>query len=196
MTKFLSKFILKLIGWKYDDTQYPYHLDQFIVAVVPHTSNWDFPLGLLVRAGLQEKIRFAAKDSLFKPAFLGKIFEALGGYPIDRSGSLNTVDAIIKIFEKEEKFKLCIAPEGTRKKVDRLKTGFYYIAKGANIPLVLCKFDYGKKVVTFDAPFYTTDDKEQDFQYISSYFNGIKGKIPANSFGIPPFEESDLVNKR
>lgn len=185
MIKSLSPLILQLFGWKYDDTKYPYHLNQFIVAVAPHTSNWDFPIGVLTRAGLGENIMFAAKDSLFKPAFLGSILKAMGGYPIDRTGGLNTVDAIIKIFEKEEHFKLCIAPEGTRKKVDRLKTGFYYIAKGANVPIVLCKFDYTKKEVFFEAPFYPTEDKEKDFEHIYAFFDGIKGKIPQNSIGIP-----------
>ncbi len=182
MISSLSAFILKLLGWKLQGN-YPYSIKQFILAVAPHTSNWDFPLGLLARSALKAKIMFAAKDSLFKPPF-GGLFRWLGGYPVDRSGSANMVEAITKIFSRETELVLCIAPEGTRKKVDRLRTGFYYIAKGAGIPIVLCKFDYGRKVIEFDAPFYPTDDVKADFEYFMNFFKGVKGKRPEMSIGI------------
>ena len=183
MLRSICSIVLKLIGWKVYMDDYPYELKKFVVAVAPHTSNWDFPLGIIARTVIQQDIKFAGKDSLFKPAILGVIFKSLGGYPVDRSGKANMVEAIIDIFKKETEFKLLIAPEGTRKKVDRFKTGFYYIAKGAEVPIVLCKFDYAKKVISFSAPYYPTDDKEADFKFFMAYFDGIRGKKPQNSIG-------------
>jgi 1-acyl-sn-glycerol-3-phosphate acyltransferase len=174
-----STFFLRLLGWKI--TAVPPFPQQCVVIVVPHTSWIDFPLGLLTRASMKENIRYAGKSSLFKPPF-GWIFKALGGYPVDRSKRSNLVDAIVDIYKKEPDFKLAIAPEGTRKQVTELKTGFYYIAKGAGVPIILCKFDYEHKNVDFSAPFYPTDDKDADFAFIYNYFRGVKGKKPSYSF--------------
>lgn len=107
--------------------------DKFVIAVIPHTSSWDFPLGLLVRSVMDIDVKYLGKDSLFKGPF-GGLFRWLGGYPVDRSKNNNFVDTVIDIFKREEKFSTAIAPEGTRKKVDQLKTGFYYIAKGRVFP--------------------------------------------------------------
>lgn len=172
----LSRFILKTLGWKITG-RYPYELKKFIVAVVPHTSNIDFPLGLLVRSALETKIYFVGKKELFRPPF-GAIFRALGGYPVDRTKRSNFVQAVADIFDEREEFALCFAPEGTRKRVDQLKSGFYYIAKLANVPIVLTKFDYEHKEVHFGEPFYPTDDAEADMQYIWNYFKGVRGKKP------------------
>ncbi len=174
-----STFMLRLFGWKITGTLPA--VPQYIVIVVPHTSWVDFPIGLLTRASLEQNIRFAGKNSLFKPPF-GWIFRMLGGYPVDRSKRNNLVDAIVDIFQKEADFKLAIAPEGTRKRVSELKTGFYYIAKGAGVPIILCKFDYEHKEVNFSAPFHPTDDKDADFEFIYQHFRGVKGKIPEYSF--------------
>jgi 1-acyl-sn-glycerol-3-phosphate acyltransferase len=125
--------------------------------------------------------KFIGKKSLFKPPF-GAVFRALGGYPVDRSKNNNFVDAVVEIFDSKEKFSIALAPEGTRKKVDKIKTGFYYIAKGANIPIILVRFDYANKEVTFSDPFYTTDNKEADLKFIDDHFRGTLGKIPENSY--------------
>jgi 1-acyl-sn-glycerol-3-phosphate acyltransferase len=180
MGKKLSIFLLKLFGWKVNFNLDPIP-DKFIIAVIPHTSNWDFPLGLFTRSIMGVDSKFIAKQSLFKWP-LGGIFKWLGGYPVDRSQHNNFVDTVIDVFNREEKFSTAISPEGTRKRVHKLKTGFYYIAKGAGVPILLCRFDYGNKRVDFSEPFYTTDDKEADFQYIESYFKGVVGKIPENGY--------------
>lgn len=175
----LSTLIFRLFGWKIvGNLKLP---DQCVIIVVPHTSWIDFPIGLLTRSSLGIDIHFAGKDSLFKPP-LGWIFRALGGYPVDRSKRSNLVDAIVDIFKQEPVFRLAIAPEGTRKRVTELKTGFYFISKGANVPIILCKFDYEHKVVDFSQPFHPTDDKEADFEYIYQYFRGVKGKKSEYSF--------------
>jgi 1-acyl-sn-glycerol-3-phosphate acyltransferase len=172
----LSKFILWLFGWKIS-SKYPVHINKAVVIVIPHTSSWDFPLGLLVRSAIAIDIKFVGKSSLFKPPF-GWLFRWLGGYPVDRSKSHNYVQAMVDIFNKEPEFRVVLAPEGTRKRVEKLKTGFYYIAKGAGVPIILCKFDFGNKEVAFSEPFWTTDDTESDFAKIDDYFRDVKGKNP------------------
>ncbi len=178
----ISAFILKLLGWKIVG-EYPHHLKKFIIIPMPHTSNWDFPLGILVRTVWDptREVKFLGKDSLFKPPY-GFLFYWLGGYPVDRSKSNNFVQAVVDLFNSKEKFAIVVAPEGTRKRVEKLKTGFYYIAKGANAPIIMCKFDYGNKEINFSEPFYTTDDKEADFEFIGNHFRGVKGKIPENGY--------------
>ncbi|WP_289062110.1 1-acyl-sn-glycerol-3-phosphate acyltransferase [uncultured Zobellia sp.] len=171
----LAQFIyFKIMGWKMVG-QFPGHLNKFVIAVVPHTSYMDFFLGLLIRKVWNEQINFVGKKSLFTFPF-GYIFRRLGGEPIDRSKNNDMVSATVKVFQKREKFRLTIAPEGTRKKVEKWKTGFYYIAKGAQVPIVLIAFDFGKKQVKISEPMLTTDDKEADFKVYQSFFKGVVGR--------------------
>lgn len=176
----ISALILKSLGWRIQIEAYPLP-PKYIIAVVPHTSSLDFPMGLLIRSALREDIKFIGKDSLFKFPF-GIIFRWLGGYPVDRSKRNNFVDGVVDIFNKKDHFKVSIAPEGTRRKVSSLKTGFYYIAKGAHVPILLCKFDYGHKIIGISAPFFPTDDADADFAFIDNYFRGVHGKNPKNSY--------------
>ncbi|MEN8249990.1 MAG: 1-acyl-sn-glycerol-3-phosphate acyltransferase, partial [Bacteroidota bacterium] len=146
----------------------------------PHTANMDFVLGIIARSvlGLQGA-RYLGKSQLFKFP-LGILFKALGGYPVDRSKHNNTVDAVVDIFNKHERFGIALAPEGTRSKVDRLKTGFYHIAQKANVPIYMVGFDYGSKSIIVREPFLPSDDIEKDFGMIIDFFSEIKGKYPAN----------------
>lgn len=172
----LAKFIyFKLLRWKLVG-QFP-NLNKCIVAVVPHTSWVDFFLGLLIRRVINKEINFIAKESLFKPPF-GWYFRLMGGAPIDRSKSSNKVEAIAQIFKNRDVFRLGLAPEGTRKKVDKWKTGFYYMAKEANVPIVLVAFDYGKKTVKISEPLTVTNNKEEDFKIYKTFFKGVVGKVP------------------
>ncbi len=178
----ISRWILKLLGWKITGIV-PNHIPKCIIIVVPHTSNWDFPLGLLVRSASQFKSNFIGKSSLFTWPF-GYIFKALGGIPVDRSKSNNFVDSVVQVYKEREEIKVAIAPEGTRKKANRLKTGFYYIALGAEIPIVMVKFDYKHKEVNFAPEFYPSGDKEKDFKVINDHFKGVEGKIKSYSYGL------------
>ena len=180
MIQAISKFLLRTFGWRLDLPPQPWP-DKYVIIVIPHTSNWDFPLGLLVRAAMGEDIRYVGKDSLFKSPF-GCVFRWLGGIPVDRSRRNNFVDAVVDKIESSDTMKICIAPEGTRKRVDKLKTGFYDIAKGAGIPILFCKFDYGNKVIGVSDPYYPTDDTEADFAAIYNFFKGVNGKVPESSF--------------
>ena len=175
----LAKFIyFKILGWRLVGT-FP-KIDKCVVAVAPHTSWVDFFLGLLVRRVFNEEINYIGKSSLFKPPF-GWYFRWMGGAPIDRSKRSDTVGAIAKIFDEHKKFRLALSPEGTRKKVTEWKTGFYYIAKMANVPIVLVAFDYGKKEVKISELYYPTENKEADFTSYRKFFKGVVGKIPGNS---------------
>lgn len=176
----LAGFILNIWGFKITGN-YPYHAKKKVFIVIPHTSNWDFPLGILVRTKLKATINFLAKDSLFKPPF-GFIFKWLGGVPVDRSKSNNFVDSTVQLFKEREALTIQIAPEGTRKKVDKLKTGFYYICLKAEVPLFFVKFDWGTKVVHFSDEITLSGNKEKDLKMIDDYFRTTKGKIPEYSY--------------
>ena len=176
----LAKFIyFKLLGWKLNG-QFP-KLGQCVVIVIPHTHWLDFFLGLLIRKVIKEEINYIGKKSLFKPPF-GWFFRWTGGAPVDRSKSSNTVDNIVQIFKERKVFRLALAPEGTRKKVIQLRTGFYHIAQKANVPIVMVAFDFGKKEIKIGDPFWVADNQESDFAKIRDFYKGVKGKIPAYSF--------------
>ncbi len=176
----LSKFIyFKVLGWKLKGS-FP-NVDKCVVIVVPHTHWLDFFLGLLIRKVVNQEINFIGKKSLFKPPF-GWFFRWTGGTPVDRSKSSNTVDNIAQIFNDRKVFRLALAPEGTRKKVEQLRTGFYHIAKKANVPLVMVAFDFGKKEIKIGEPFYPTESMDKDFEKIHEFYKGVKGKIPEYSF--------------
>jgi 1-acyl-sn-glycerol-3-phosphate acyltransferase len=106
----------------------------------------------------------------------------MGRAALDRSGGLNKVDAIANVFNEKSIFRLAIAPEGTRKKVTELRTGFYYIAHKANVPIIPCSFDYRLKQVSIGNPFLPTGNIEADFKEILVHFKGVTGKIHENSF--------------
>ncbi|MCB0684875.1 MAG: 1-acyl-sn-glycerol-3-phosphate acyltransferase [Saprospiraceae bacterium] len=188
----LSNFLLRLWGFKLEGDP-GNHLKHRIFAVIPHTSNWDFPLGLLVRSAAGIKVSYIGKSSLFKPPF-GFIFRALGGYPVDRSRSHKYVDAVAALFQTHPQFSIAIAPEGTRKKVDRLKTGFYHIARLAGVPIIMTKFDYGRMVVAFSDPFYPTGDLEKDFAVMSAFYKDARGKNPELGFDFAQ-SKSDFKTK-
>lgn len=171
----LAKFIyFKILGWKVKGV-FPSYLDKFVAIVVPHTSWWDFLLGLLIRKVWNEEINYIGKQSLFDSP-LGWFFRWTGGAPIDRSKNNDTVKATVQIFNEREKFRLALSPEGTRKKVAQWKTGFYYIAKAAKVPIVLVAFDYGKKEIKVSEPKDTSADQEADFAVYQSFFYGVEGK--------------------
>lgn len=177
----LSIRILALFGWKVTGAL-PAQ-PRFVLIVAPHTSNWDFPVGLAARSILRiRNAQFLGKSQLFKPPF-GWFFRWLGGHPVDRSTSHDMVDQVVKIFEAHDKFILALAPEGTRKKVEKLRTGFYYIAKGAKVPIVPVGFDFAKKEVIIREPLFTTDNMEKDMETLLQFYRSVKGRNPELGLG-------------
>ncbi|WP_299223261.1 1-acyl-sn-glycerol-3-phosphate acyltransferase [uncultured Aquimarina sp.] len=178
----LSSFIFhKIMGWKMIGDFDGDNIKKCVVIAVPHTSWHDFYIGLLIRQVAGVKISFMGKKELFKWPF-GWYFRKVGGIALDRTPGQNKVEAIAKEFEKRDELRLTLAPEGTRKKVSSWKTGFYYIAQAANVPILMVAFDFGKKQVVVSPPFYPTDDIDKDLQSMYGFFKGVKGKIPEYSF--------------
>jgi 1-acyl-sn-glycerol-3-phosphate acyltransferase len=193
MLKAIARFILyKLWGWKMD-ADYPHAIKKSVIMVMHHTSNWDFPIGILLRPGNDIDTHYAAKKSIFFFP-LGILLRATGGVPVDRSKRNNFVDACAALFDGKESFKLTVAPEGTRTKVTELKSGFYHIAIKAGVPIVCCKFDWGTMTLGFSQPFYPTGNYEADLPHLLAYFKGVKGKIPEHDFDIEAFEKKTLQN--
>ena len=192
MLSWLNRLILKTLGWKITGVN-PNVAKKNIVLVIPHTSAWDFPLGICLRSACNYDIKFVGKSSLFKPPF-GLIMTWLGGLPVERNSKSNTTDQIVALFEKADQLCICIAPEGTRKKVIKIKTGFYYIAKKANIPIILTKFDFKNKIVDFGQPRYVLDSINDELSYIWKYFKGVEGKVPEYSITEDYKENQILVD--
>lgn len=171
----ISKFIFStILGWKVVG-DFPRDIKKYIIIGVPHTSWKDFPIAILTRSVVRLPIDFLAKASLFKPPF-GFIYKWLGGTPVDRSKSNNFVDAVVKIYNEKEEFRLALSPEGTRKYTKKWKTGFYYIAKGANVPIVMFAFDFENKQIVVAEPYYVTDDMKKDFDHFLNFYKDI---VPA-----------------
>ncbi len=181
--RWLAKFIyFKLLGWKVvgnvnmsKDT-----VKKAVIIAVPHTSWHDFYIGVLLRKVLNIKTNFIAKKELFFGP-IGWYLKAIGGAPIDRQTKENKVEAIAKLFPQKEEFRMTLAPEGTRKKVDKWKTGFYYIAKEAKVPIIMFTLDFGKKENRISEPFYPSDDMEADFEFMHNFYKGVVGKKPEYS---------------
>lgn len=170
----ISSWILKKWGWEIIGDFSDYKKSMVIVA--PHTSNFDFPIGILLRNHFGIMINFIAKEALFKAPH-GFIFRKLGGYPVVRNKNSNQVEQVVKLYEEQDELRLSIAPEGTRSKVKKWKTGFYWIAKGAKIPIIMVAFDWGNMKVIIEKPFFPTEDKDKDFEFMQNYFKGIKGYV-------------------
>jgi 1-acyl-sn-glycerol-3-phosphate acyltransferase len=176
MKRFTGFIFFRILGWKMD-TNFPTEIKKYVVIAAPHTSWLDFPIAILARLSSGIMINYIGKDSLFKGPF-GFFFRALGGTPVDRSKNNKLVDAIVDIFNSKEEFRLALSPEGTRKKVDQWKTGFYFIAKGANVPIVMVGLDFENKQIKISEPYYLTENFEKDFEVFQDFYRDIKGKNP------------------
>lgn len=171
----------KVCGWTVVGDFSSDTIKKCVIIAVPHTSWHDFYMGVLLRSVLKTKIGFIGKKELFRWP-LGWLFRAMGGAPIDRTPGQDKVKAIANVFRDKEEFRITIAPEGTRKKVDKLKTGFYYIALEAKVPIIMVAFDFGKKQHRISQPLYPSGDIDQDMALIHEFFEGTVGKVPEYSF--------------
>jgi 1-acyl-sn-glycerol-3-phosphate acyltransferase len=173
----LSRLGLRLLGWRTEGmtpdeiAAYP----KFVLIAAPHTSNWDFPITLMVCFVLRLKVYWMAKSSLFA-WHIGWLSRWLGGIPIDRSASNNTVQSTIAAFAARERLAVIVAPEGTRGKVAHWKTGFYHMAHGAGIPIALAYLDFRHKTGGIGRMFHTTGDIARDMIEIQQFYSGITGK--------------------
>ena len=171
---FLFTLILKTLGWRIAGS--PPEVKKYVMIVGPHTSYWDFFLGVAARSTLRLKTHYLAKKEIFVFP-IGGVLKWLGGYPVDRTNAAGMVEAVVEIFNSKEYFSIAIAPEGTRKKVEKLKTGFWRIAKEAGVPIVMVGFDFKRKIVDLREPFMP-GELGPDLEKIKHYYSGISGKWP------------------
>jgi 1-acyl-sn-glycerol-3-phosphate acyltransferase len=185
--KFLARSFLKLTGWQVDGGK-P-EPKKFVMIAAPHTSNWDLPYMLAVTVVCDVDLHFMIKYEALKGP-VGWILKKLGAVPIVRHEKRSTVQQCVDRFNENEEFALSVPPEGTRKRVECWKSGFYRIALEAKVPIMLGYLDYGKKRGSFGIPFTPTGDVKRDMDEISAYYADKKGLIPEN-FG-PIILEAEL----
>jgi len=163
------------MGWRVDGN-IP-NRRKLVIIAAPHTSNWDFVVGIAAKVALGLRIRFLGKDTLFRFP-LGVLMRHWGGIPVDRDARHDVVNTILDEFARCERMVLAVAPEGTRRRVERWRTGFYHIAHGARVPIVPVALNFGSRAVQIGAPFDTTGDLEADVRELQRYFAGVRGKNP------------------
>jgi 1-acyl-sn-glycerol-3-phosphate acyltransferase len=171
----LGRFLLRLFGWRLDVTlpDGP----KGIIIVYPHTSNWDFPIGYLAKLGLRLPLRWAGKDSLFVGPF-GVLFRWMGGIPVNRREHTGFTASLTREFQERAWMWLVIAPEGTRKHTDHLKSGFWRLALAARVPVGFAYIDWGEKVVGLHRYVELTGDEAADLAVIREVYAGKRGKRP------------------
>lgn len=172
--RFLSRLFARMTGWRVVGPLPD--LPKYVIIAAYHTSNWDFVIGLCAAFMLRIKAYWIGKDNLFKPPF-DRFFGWLGGIPINRNRSQNMVDRIIEVFEENKDLIIALAPEGTRRKTHYWKSGFYHIALGARIPIVLAFIDYPTKSCGIGEVFYPTGDMEADMKKIRAFYSSFAGKF-------------------
>lgn len=171
----LSRLILRLLGWQIEGKAPA--APKYVLIAAPHTSNWDFPFTLMVCFALRMPVYWMGKASLFPPV-LGSIMRWLGGIPVERSRQGNLVQSTVDAFQRSARLTVIIPPEGTRSKVTHWKTGFYYIAQGAGLPIALGFLDFKRKRASVERLFEVTGDIEADMVKIQAFYANITGKNP------------------
>lgn len=165
--KLCNAILFKWKGWT-EEVTVP-HREKCIIAVAPHTSNWDFIIGELYYGAKGRHAQFLMKKDWFRWP-LGWLFRRLGGIPVDRSKKGSLTDQLAEIAKHSDHFELAVTPEGTRKRVTTWKRGFYYIAKKADLPIQLFAIDYKRKRIVCTAELQPTDDFEADWKFIMDYY--------------------------
>jgi 1-acyl-sn-glycerol-3-phosphate acyltransferase len=171
----LALAALRLKSWKLNITLPTSR--KFVLVGAPHTSNWDLLSALMIKYGAGLNMHWIGKDTIFRKPFGGAL-RRLGGIPVNRRSSNNFVGQIVEVFNRVENLVVAIAPEGTRSKTGYWKTGFYYIAQGAGVPIALGYVDYGQKTVGIGPSFMPTGDIQTDFEHIKDFYSGMQGRYP------------------
>lgn len=171
----LAKAFLKTLGWKVIPLNQK--IDKAVIIVAPHTSTWDLFIALAISLNIDANIRWVGKKEIFAFPF-GPILKKLGGIALDREHCHNTVSAIVKEFKKNKEFLFAISPEGTRASGKYWRSGFYYIAIKAEVPIVLAFLDYEKREGGFGKIIYPTGKVQEDLEEIKKFYDTIHAKHP------------------
>jgi 1-acyl-sn-glycerol-3-phosphate acyltransferase len=171
-----ARALLKVAGWRLVGEPPP--AARCVIIFAPHTSNWDFMILLLARAGFAIDALFLAKHTLFRAPY-GFFFRKLGGISVERSEHHNLVDALAAEFGRRATFRLAMAPEGTRGKTDHWKSGFYYVALKAGVPILPVFVDAARKECGFGPLLQPTGDVERDLAVLREFYSTKPGIYPA-----------------
>ena len=178
----LARGALRLFGWTVDAPGVP--AEQGVILVYPHTSNWDFVVGVLAKWAIGLQLRFWGKDSLFKVPLLGRWVRWIGGVAVDRSSRHGIVgDTVRQMREaaaRGERFWLAVAPEGTRSLAPKWKSGFYQIAHAAQVPILVAYLDYKRKVIGLGPLVHPSGDYKADLARIQAFYRGITPRKSEN----------------
>ena len=177
VTRWLARTVMRLAGWRMAGTLPD--VPRLVMIAAPHTTNWDFPLGIVVMYAAGFRVNFLGKDTLFRPP-LGWVMRWLGGRPVNRQAAHGVVEESVRTIQQADRFILALAPEGTRKRVSQWRTGFYRIAERAGLPIVLGYFDYPRKEVGFGPTLWATGDLDRDLAEIQAFYRTKTGKYPEN----------------
>lgn len=184
----LARWMLGLFGWTVDAPGLP--AEQGVILVYPHTSNWDFVIGLLAKWALGLQLRFWGKDSLFKAPLLGHWMRWIGGVAVDRSSRHGLVADTVRQMQaaaaRGERFWLAAAPEGTRSLAPGWRTGAYQVAVQAGVPVGLAYFDFERRIVSLTRFMQLTGDVAADFAAFADYLSHRVGKRPELASPIQP----------
>ena len=175
-----SRMTLRLTGWRVVGGAPT--VPKYVLIAAPHTSNWDFPVALMVCFALRLRVYWMGKDSLFPP-LVGGVMRWLGGIPVNRARAGNLVQATVDAYNNNARLIVIVPPEGTRSKVTQWKTGFYYIAQGAGVPIALGYLDFRKKEAGLSRMFQPSGDIAADMAEIQAFYAGISGKNPGKFDG-------------
>jgi len=179
----LATALLRLFGWRVKFNGLP--SKQGVIVVYPHTSNWDFPIGLLAKWALGLEVKYWAKDSLFKVPVFGRWMRWVGGVPVDRSAANGIVGAMVERFvqarERDELMWLAVTPEGTRAYRPQWRSGFYHLALKAGVPVGIVRLDWGAREVAFDRFLTLRGDIVADKAAMAEAFAGAVGKRPEDA---------------
>lgn len=186
--RWLGELYLKAFGWTVEG-ELP-QIKKYIIVGAPHTSNWDFIQMLGLTAALRLHVHWIGKKSLF-PGPFGWIMKWLGGIPVDRSRSEGVVDQMAAHIAAAERFALIVTPSGTRRKRDYWKSGFYWMAVKAQVPLLCISLDYSRRCIRIDKPYMPTGHVVRDMDTIRAFFAGAHGKYPPSEASIRLREEVD-----
>jgi 1-acyl-sn-glycerol-3-phosphate acyltransferase len=187
MKYWLGRFYLGLFGWKLLGQKPPYQ--KYLILAAPHTSNWDVPAMLAMSYVYGIRVSWIGKHSLFRGP-LGPLMRWLGGVPVDRRSRNNAVQQMVAEFARRDTLALMITPEGTRSRAEYWKSGFYHIAREANVPIVLGLLDFKKKVGGLFEAIETTGDLTADMDRIRAFYAGASGKYPERFGPVKLREES------
>jgi len=173
----LGRLVLRLIGWRIEG-ELP-DVSRAVLIVAPHTSNWDFPVGLAVKFALRLRVNWLGKHTIFRYG-LARIWRPLGGIPVDRQAATGVVSQVLAEFGRRDRLLLGVAPEGTRKKVPQWKSGFYRIAQAAGVPIAPLAFDYPRRAIVFFPLFAPSGDYEADLAKLRSHYAAAMAYHPEN----------------